>query len=79
MVSRHGVLTWIVTRLSHLDLNHCPIANFLHPFANEATPKAQAILVKADQLADALGLDGEVIDGVMVVLDLGYQDGPAVS
>ena len=38
--------------------------------AHEITPKAKTILVKADQVADALGLDGELLDGVVVGLGL---------
>ena len=40
--------------------------------AHEATPKAKAIFVQADQVADALGLDDETSDGPLVGLGLGY-------
>jgi hypothetical protein len=57
-------------RLAHLDLNHAPIANFFQHLAHVATPKAKAILVKADQVADELGLDDEVVEGLLVGLGL---------
>jgi hypothetical protein len=41
--------------------------DFQHP-AHEDTPKAKAILFEADQVADALGLDHELVDGVVVGL-----------
>ena len=44
-----------------------PWPSFQH-LAHKATPKAQAIRVKADQVADALGLDGEGIDELVVGL-----------
>jgi hypothetical protein len=57
-------------RLSHLDLNHGPIANFFQHPAHSATPKAKAILVEADQVADEVGLDDEMIDGLVAGLGL---------
>lgn len=56
---------WIFIRLALLDLNHGPLANFFQHPAHKATPKSKAILVKAEQVADALGLDDEVVDGLV--------------
>jgi hypothetical protein len=50
-----------------LDLNHVPLANFFQHLAHEATPKAKAILVKGDEVAEGMGLDDEVVDGVLDV------------
>jgi glucose/arabinose dehydrogenase len=61
---------WIVNRLSRLDLNHGPIANYFEHLAHEGTPKAKAILVKAGQVADALSLDVELLDELLVGLNL---------
>jgi hypothetical protein len=57
-------------RLSHLDLNRTdlnsgPIAKYLEHLAHENTAKSRAILVKADQVGDELGLDDELLDGVL--------------
>jgi hypothetical protein len=49
-----------------LALNHGPVANYLQHPAHEDTPKAKSILVKADQVADEVGLDDEVMDGLVV-------------
>jgi hypothetical protein len=38
--------------------------------AHENTAKSRAILLKADQIADALGLDDELLDGLLVGLTL---------
>ena len=61
---------WIVNRLAHLDLNHGPIATYFEHLAHENTAKSRAILVKADQVADALGLDDELLDGLLAKLGL---------
>jgi hypothetical protein len=66
---------WIVNRLEHLDLNSIdlnsgPIANYFQHLAHEGTTKSKAILVKADQVADAVGLDDELLDRLLVHLKL---------
>jgi hypothetical protein len=61
---------WIVNRLAQIDLNHGPIANYFEHLAHENTAKSRAILVKADQIADSLGLDDELLDGMLVKLGL---------
>ena len=60
-----AIPTWIIDRLAQLNLNQGPLANYFQHPAHEGTPKAKAILVEAGQVADALGLDDEVIDGLM--------------
>ena len=47
----------------HLDLNHAPVATYFQHPAHDSPPKAKAILVQADQDADEVGLDDEVMDG----------------
>jgi hypothetical protein len=61
---------WLPNRLAHLDLNHGPIAKYFQHLAHENTAKSRAILVKADQVADALGLDDALLDSLMVRLKL---------
>jgi hypothetical protein len=73
--SHSSIPTWIVDRLAHvdsnkIDLNHGPIAEYFERLAHENTEKSQAVLAKADQLADALGLDDELLDGLLVGLRL---------
>ena len=46
----------------HLDPNHGLIAKYFQDLAHENTMKSRAILVKADQVADALNLDDELLD-----------------
>jgi hypothetical protein len=64
---------WILNRLAHLDLNridlnHGPLAKFFEHLAHENTARSRAILVKADRVADALGLDEELLDGLLFKL-----------
>jgi hypothetical protein len=55
---------WIANRLAHLDQNQGPVAKFFERLAEEDTAKSRAIIVKADQVADALNFDDELIDGL---------------
>jgi hypothetical protein len=43
-----------------------PLSTYFHHLAHDPTLKAKAILVKADQVADEVGLDEEVGDGLVV-------------
>jgi hypothetical protein len=49
----------------HLNLNQGPPANFFEHPAHDITPNPQPILVKADQVVDALGLDDEGLEGLL--------------
>jgi hypothetical protein len=51
-------------------LNSGPLANYFQHLAHEDTPKAKAILVEADQVAEELGLDDELLDSLLVKLVL---------
>jgi hypothetical protein len=51
-------------------LNSGPIAKYLEHLAHENTAKSRAILVKAAQISDALGLGDEMLDGLLVRLKL---------
>jgi hypothetical protein len=59
---------WIADRLSHLDLNHGPVAKYFEHLAHENTAKAKEIVVAADRVADALGLDDEWLDSLVAGL-----------
>ncbi|MBI3837198.1 MAG: hypothetical protein HY288_04595, partial [Planctomycetia bacterium] len=64
---------WIVNRLAHLDLNSIdlnrgPVAKYLLHLAHEGTPKAKPILVKADEVADALNVDDTLLDSLLAGL-----------
>jgi hypothetical protein len=59
---------WIVNRLAHVDLNHGPVAKYLEHLAHEGTAKAKMLLVKADEVADALNLDDELLDTLVAGL-----------
>ena len=64
--SLQAIPPWITSRLAHLDLNHGTLAKYLTHLEHKATAKAKAILSEADQIADALGLDDELLDGLVV-------------
>jgi hypothetical protein len=51
-------------------LNRGPVAKYFQHLAQEATPKSKAILVKADQVAEAMGLDDELLNGLLAELGL---------
>ena len=55
----------------NLDLNSGPIARFFTHLAEINTPTSRAILVAADQIADALGLDDSLLDSLLA--DLGSE------
>jgi hypothetical protein len=59
----------LVQTLEHLDLNHGSIAKYLTHLGHDTTAKAKTILNEADQIADELGLDDELLDGLVVRLD----------
>jgi hypothetical protein len=49
-------------------LNSDPVAKFFEHLAQADTAKSRAILVKADRIADSLGLDDELLVGLLVGL-----------
>lgn len=59
---------WILNRLAYLDLNSGPIASYFEHLAEEDTAKSRATLVKADQIADSLNLDDELLDELLAGL-----------
>ena len=65
-----GIPPWLTSRLSSLDLNHGSIANYFEHLAHDATASAKTILSEADEVADALNLDDELLDGLLVKLVL---------
>jgi hypothetical protein len=67
---------WVVNRLAHLDLNHGPIADYFEHLAHENTARSRAILIKVDQVADALHLDDDLLDELLVGLGLEKSNNP---
>jgi len=65
-----SVPSWLSSRLSSLDLNHGTLAKYLTRLEHEATAKAKTILSEADQAADELNLDDELLDSLFVGLNL---------
>jgi hypothetical protein len=66
---------WISNLRAHLDLNsadlnHGPIAKHFEHLAHETAARARTILVEADQVADALGLDVRLLDTLSAGLGL---------
>jgi hypothetical protein len=62
---------WLVNRLESIDLNSGLAAGFFHRLAEQNTPRSRELLVKADQVADALGLDDTLLDNLLA--DLGLE------
>jgi hypothetical protein len=48
------------------DLNHGSLTTYFEQPTHEAIPQSTAILVKADQVADALNLDDKLLDELVV-------------
>jgi hypothetical protein len=61
---------WIANRLANPDLNHGPLATYFEHLGHENTAKSRTILVEADRVEDAMGLDYELIDGLLAGLKL---------
>ncbi len=61
---------WLANRLASVDLNSGPIGHLLTHLAEANTPRSHALLVKADQIADALDLDHSLLDSLLDDLDL---------
>jgi len=59
---------WLVNRLSNVDINSDRLATYFEHLALEDTVQSRAIHVKADQVMDSLGLDDELLDGLLVGL-----------
>jgi hypothetical protein len=62
------VPTWLANRLANVDLNSGRIATFFEDLAAKDTPKARKILLAADELADSLGLDDDLLDSLVAGL-----------
>ena len=60
----------MVNRLSHLDSNSGPVAQYFERLAHENTAKSRAILVTAERTAHALNLDDTLLDSLLVNLGL---------
>jgi hypothetical protein len=65
------VPTWLANRLANVDLNSGRIATFFEDLAAKDTPKARKILLAADELADSLGLDDDLLDSLVAGLGQG--------
>jgi hypothetical protein len=56
---------WVANRLGQLDLNRSPIAKYFEHLAQENPEKSPEMLVKADQVDGALGLDDDLVDSLL--------------
>jgi len=59
---------WISKALGHIDLNHGAVAKLFQQLAASNSPTAKKILVEADRIADAQGLDDELLDNLVAGL-----------
>jgi subtilisin family serine protease len=69
--SLNGVTTWITTRLANVDLNSGAPARLFQHLHDVNTPRSRAQLQKFDAVADARGLDDELLD--LLIADLGLK------
>jgi hypothetical protein len=60
----------IINRLPHLDLNHGPVAKYFEHLADEKATNAGDVLMTADRVADAMDLNDELLDSLLVKLGL---------
>jgi hypothetical protein len=56
---------WISSRLASVDLNSGPIAKLFTQLAESNSPRATAVLTKAHEVADALGLDDSLLESLI--------------
>ncbi len=63
-----NVPKWISNRLDSVDLNSGAPARFFHYLHDANTPRSRALLEKFDAVADALGLDDELLDALLADL-----------
>ena len=68
--SKFELPRWLVNRLESIDLNSGIAATIFHRLAEQNTPAARKLLVKADEVADALGLDDTLLDSLLAELHL---------
>jgi hypothetical protein len=69
--SEPRVPRWLNLRLDEVNLNSGRAAEVFHSLYEFNTPTARKLLVRADRMADALGLDRELLDSLLA--DLGLQ------
>ena len=68
-----GVPRWLVNRLENIDLSSIDLnsgapARLFQYLHDANTPRSRALLVKFDAVADALGLDDELLDDLLADL-----------
>ena len=63
-------MRWLVNRLESIDLNSGLPATVFHRLADQNTPSTRRLMVKADEVADSLGLDDELLDNLLADLGL---------
>ena len=61
---------WLASRVDQIDLNTGSAARLLQYLHDANTPRSRALLVKFDAVADALGLDDELLDSLLADLGL---------
>ncbi len=65
-----NVPDWLTNPPPNADLNSGPRATYFRQLAAENTRADRAVLVEADRIADALGLDDELLDSLLAGLGL---------
>jgi hypothetical protein len=64
-----GVPKWLTNRVEEINLNSGSPARLFQYLHDANTPRSRALLQKFDYMADALGLDDELLDSLLA--DLG--------
>ena len=63
-----GVPKWLSNRTEGINLNSGTPARLFHYPHDANTPRSRALLQKFDSIADALGLDDELLDSLLANL-----------
>ena len=66
--SEGGVPKWLTNRIEQIDLNTGSPARLFQYLHDANTPRSRALLQKFDSVADALGLDDELLDSLLADL-----------
>ena len=64
-----GVPKWLSNRIDSIDLNSGSPARLFQYLHDTNSPRSRALLQKFDAVADALGLDDELLDSLLADLD----------
>jgi hypothetical protein len=68
--SETSVPRWLGLRLDEIDLNSGRVADAFQQLADWNSPTVRKLLIREDRMADALGLDHELLESLLADLGL---------